>query len=240
MDELTGRKKPWAPEAEQAVIGSCLIDPHCISEILAVLHSEDFYLDQNREIFDTIYQMFTYAMTIDPVTVLNQMKVRGVYREESSQRYVRELMEVTPTSANVMKYVQIVRDQALLRSLITACDEVIDAAAGSGSSAGDVLDLAEKKIYALRQGRVIGGLVPASQVVQTVYAHLSELAQSGKSVPGLSTGLRDLDRRLMGLNNSDFILVASRPGMGKTSLALNMAMARPGTAKRPWPCSPWR
>ena len=80
MDELTGRKMPWAPEAEQAVIGSCLIDPHCISEILAVLHSEDFYLDQNREIFDTIYQMFTYAMTIDPVTVLNQMKVRGVYR----------------------------------------------------------------------------------------------------------------------------------------------------------------
>ena len=232
MDELTGRKMPWAPEAEQAVIGSCLIDPHCISEIVAVLHSEDFYLDQNREIFDTIYQMFTYAMTIDPVTVLNQMKVRGVYREESSQRYVRELMEVTPTSANVMKYVQIVRDQALLRSLITACDEVIDAAAGSGSSAGDVLDLAEKKIYALRQGRVIGGLVPASQVVQTVYAHLSELAQSGKSVPGLSTGLRDLDRRLMGLNNSDFILVASRPGMGKTSLALNMAMASARDSKK--------
>ena len=225
MDELTGRKVPWSAEAEQAVIGSCLIDPHCVSDLLGVLRSEDFYMEQNRDIFDTIYQMFTYAMPIDPVTVLDQMKTRGSYREETSTRYIRELMEVTPTSANVMKYAQIVRDQALLRSLITACDEITEAASGSGSAAGDVLDLAEKKIYALRQGRVIGGLVPASQIVQTVYSNLSELAKGGSTIPGISTGLRDLDRRLLGLNRSDFILVAARPGMGKTALALNMAMS---------------
>ena len=225
MDELLSRRMPYSAEAEQAVIGSCLIDPRCISELIAVLHSEDFYSEQNRDIYDTIYRMFTYSMTIDPVTVIDQMKQRGVYKEDRTPGYIRELMDVTPTSANAMKYAQIVRDQALLRSLITACDEVAEAAATGGSEAGTVLDLAERKIYALRQGRIIGGLIPASQVVQSVYANLSELAKSGKAVPGITTGLRDLDRRLMGLNKSDFILIASRPGMGKTSIALNMAVA---------------
>ncbi len=225
MDELTGRKIPWSAEAEQAVIGSCLIDPRCLPELLSALKAEDFYLDQNREIYETVFHMFTYALTIDPVTVLDQMKQRGVFHEESSARYLRELMEVTPTAANVMKYAQIVRDQALLRHVIDACDETIAAASGGAGDANDVLDLAERKIYALRQGRVIGGLVPASQVVQSVYAKLSELAASGKAVPGVTTGLRDVDKRIMGLNKSDFILIASRPGMGKTSIALNMAVA---------------
>ncbi|MBQ0134594.1 MAG: replicative DNA helicase [Clostridiales bacterium] len=225
MDELLGRRMPYSAEAEQAVLGSCLIDPRCISDLISVLRSEDFYLEQNRDIYDTIYRMFTYSMTIDPVTVLDQMKQGGVFREESTARYLRELMDMTPTSANAMKYAQIVRDQALLRNLITACNEVSEAAAAGGGEAGTVLDLAERKIYALRQGRIIGGLIPASQVVQSVYANLSVLARSGKTVPGVTTGLRDLDRRLMGLNKSDFILVASRPGMGKTSIALNMAMA---------------
>ncbi len=225
MDELMGRRIPWSAEAEQAVIGSCLIDPKCLPDLLSLLKSEDFYLEQNREIYETISYMFTFAHTIDPVTVLDQMKQRGVFREESSARYIRELMEVTPTAANALKYAQIVRDQALLRNIIAACDETIAAAIAGGGEAGDVLDLAERKIYALRQGRIIGGLIPASQVVQTVYTNLSDLAASGKAVPGLTTGLRDLDRRIMGLGKSDFILIASRPGMGKTSIALNIAMA---------------
>ena len=225
MDELLGRRMPYSAEAEQAVIGSCLIDPHCISDLISILHAEDFYGEQNREIYDTIYQMFTYSMTIDPVTVIDHMKQRGVYREDGTPALIRQLMDVTPTSANALKYAQIVRDQALLRNLITACDEVSEAAAAGGGEAGTVLDMAERKIYSLRQGRVIGGLIPASQVVQSVYANLSELARSGKTVPGVTTGLRDLDRRLMGLNKSDFILIASRPGMGKTSIALNMAVA---------------
>ncbi len=225
MDELMGRRIPWSAEAEQAVIGSCLIDPKCLPDLLSLLKSEDFYLEQNQEIYETISYMFTFAHTIDPVTVLDQMKQRGVFREESSARYIRELMEVTPTAANALKYAQIVRDQALLRNIIAACDETTAAAIAGGGEAGDVLDLAERKIYALRQGRIIGGLIPASQVVQTVYTNLSDLAASGKAVPGLTTGLRDLDRRIMGLGKSDFILIASRPGMGKTSIALNIAMA---------------
>ena len=224
MDELLGRRVPWSAEAEQAVLGSCLIDPACLPEVLTAVRTADFYLEQNRDIFDTIFHMFTFGMAIDPVTVLDQMKVRGVYKPDSSPEYLRELMRLTPTAANVLKYAAIVRDQALLRSMIQVCEETVESASAGAGEAGDVLDLLEKKVYALRQDRIIGGLLPVSQVVQTVYSNLSELAASGKPIPGMPTGFRDLDRRILGLNPGDFVLVAARPGMGKTSIGLNIAL----------------
>ena len=223
MDELLGRRVPWSAEAEQAVLGSCLIDPACLPEVFNAVRGADFYLDRNREIFDTIFHMFTFGMAIDPVTVLDQMKVRGVFNESSAE-YLRELMRLTPTAANVLRYAAIVRDQALLRNVIQVCEETVEAASGGTGEAGDVLDLADNKIYALRQDRIVGGLVPASQVVQAVYTNLSELAASGQAIPGISTGFRDLDRRLLGLNRGDFVLIAARPGMGKTSIGLNIAL----------------
>ena len=108
--------------------------------------------------------MFTFGMAIDPVTVLDQMKVRGVCDPDSTPQYLRELMRLTPTAANVLKYAAIVRDQALLRSVISVCEETIENASSGAGEANDVLDLVEKKIYSLRQDRITGGLVPASQV----------------------------------------------------------------------------
>lgn len=223
MDELLGRRVPWSAEAEQAVLGSCLIDPACLPAVLTEVRGADFYLEQNRAIFETIFNMFTFGMAIDPVTVLDQMKARGVYDPDSSPQYLRELMRMTPTAANVRKYAAIVRDQALLRNVIRVCEETTEAAS-SGGGANDVLDLAEKKIYALRQDRIVGGLIPVSQVVQGVYANLSELAASGREFPGVTTGFRDVDRRILGMNPGDFILIAARPGMGKTSIGLNIAL----------------
>ena len=224
MEELLGRRVPWSAEAEQSVLGSCLIDPACLPEVMTAVRSADFYLPQNRDIFETIFSMFTFGKPVDPVTVLDEMKVRGVYKEESSQQYVRELMRLTPTAANVLKYVAIVRDQALLRNVIGVCEETIESASSGAGEAGDVLDLCEKKIYALRQDRVVGGLMPVSQVVNSVYSNLSDLAESGQPIPGMPTGFRDVDRRILGMNEGDFILIAARPGMGKTSLGLNICL----------------
>lgn len=224
MEELLGRRVPWSAEAEQAVLGSCLIDPSCLPDVMTAVRGADFYLPQNREIFETIFSMFTFAKPIDPVTVLDEMKVRGVYHDENSQQYIRELMRLTPTAANVLKYAAIVRDQALLRNVIAVCEETVEAASSGAGEAGDVLDLCEKKIYALRQDRVVGGLMPVSQVVNSVYSNLSELAASGQPIPGIPTGFRDVDRRIMGMNKGDFILVAARPGMGKTSIGLNICL----------------
>ena len=211
MEELLGRQAPHSATAEQAVIGSMLIDTRCIPDVIERLRGAEFYVKQNRDIFETIYAMFSYGQTIDPVTVLDQMKVRGVYTDASTE-YIAELMRITPTAANVLEYAAIVRDRALLRNLATAADEIKH------------LEAAESKIYALRQGRNIGGLLPISTVVQNVYESISEAASSGKTIPGLSTGLKDLDKFILGLNKGELILIAARPAMGKTSIALNIAM----------------
>lgn len=223
MEELLGRQAPHSANAEQAVIGSMLIDTRCIPDVIERLKGAEFYIQQNRDIFETIYAMFSYGQTIDPITVLDQMKTRGVFRETSTA-YIAELMRITPTAANVLEYAAIVSDRALLRNLATAADEINTLVYEGTGEAENMLEAAERKIYALRQGRVVGGLVPISTVVQTVYSNLSEAASSGQKIPGLSTGLNDLDRYILGLNKGELILIAARPGMGKTSIALNIAM----------------
>ena len=223
MEELLGRQAPHSASAEQAVIGSMLIDTRCIPDVIERLKGGEFYIQQNKDIFETIYSMFSYGQTIDPITVLDQMKTRGVFRETSTA-YMAELMRITPTAANVLEYAAIVSDRALLRNLATAADEINTLVYEGTGEADSMLEAAERKIYALRQGRVVGGLVPISTVVQTVYSNLSEAASSGKKIPGLSTGLNDLDRYILGLNKGELILIAARPGMGRTSIALNIAM----------------
>ncbi len=223
MDELLGRKIPHSAAAEQAVVGSMLIDPACVPAVLEKLRADEFYVKLNRDLYETMYAMFSYGQTIDPVTVLDQMKVRGVY-QDNCESYLAEVMRVTPTAANVLEYAAIVRDQALLRRLGETADEINSLIYEGSGEAESLLEAAERKIYALRQGRNVGGLIPVSSVVQNVFDNLSEAAASGSSIPGLSTGLPDLDSRILGLNRSDLILVAARPGMGKTSIALNLAL----------------
>ena len=223
MDELLGRKTPHSAPAEQAVIGSMLIDSKCIPEVLEKLKPDEFYIQLNRDIYETIYAMFSYSMVIDPVTVLGQMKVRGVYTD-NCEEYIAEIMRITPTAANVMEYAAIVRDRALLRRLGETADEINSMVYEGSGEAEAMLEAAERKIYALRQGRNVGGLIPVSSVVQTVFDEMNEAASSGNAIPGLPSGFPDLDRTILGLNNSELILVAGRPGMGKTSIALNMAL----------------
>ena len=223
MDELLGRKTPYSAPAEQAVIGSMLIDPRCVPEVLEKLKAEEFYVKLNRDIYETIFAMFSYGQTIDPVTVLDQMKVRGVY-EDKCEEYVAEVMRITPTAANVSEYADIVRDRALLRHLGETADEINSMIYEGAGEADAMLEAAERKIYALRQGRTVGGLLPVSAVVQTVFDEMSAAAESGKGIPGIPTGLPDLDSKILGLNRAELVLVAARPGMGKTSIALNMAL----------------
>lgn len=225
MDELLGRRVPQAPQAEQAVIGSMLIDPECIPEVLKTARAEHFYLESNREIFETIFAMFNYGQTVDPVTVIEQMKVRGVYREEVTRSYIVELMRTTPTAANVSEYVTIIRDKALQRDLAQAAGNITDMVNEGLGRADEMLEVAERYIYGLRRDRSIGGLKPLAEIVQTVYDDLSERSMNGAGLPGISTGLTDLDAQILGLNAGELVLIASRPGMGKTSIALNIAVS---------------
>ena len=223
MDELLGKQVPHSAAAEQAVIGSMLIDAGCIPDVIEKVRADEFYIRQNRDIFETVYAMFSYGQTIDPITILDQMKVRGVYKD-GSDAYIAELMNVTPTAANVLEYAAIVKDRALLRNLAQTADEINKLVYEGTGEAESMLEAAERKIYALRQDRTVGGLVPVSAVVQSVYESLSAAATSGAKIPGLSTGLPDIDRSILGLNKGELILVAARPGMGKTSIAMNIAL----------------
>ncbi len=224
MDELLVKQMPHSSEAEQAVLGSILIDSRCVPEIVGFLKPSDFYLTVNREIFEVIISMFNYSQSIDPVTVLDQMRLAGVHKE-SSRNYLAELMNITPTASNVMEYAAIVKDKAVLRAVAETAADISAMVSGGEGSSEDILEAAERRIYAIRQGKANGGLEAVSSIISGVYKHLGELAKTGGEIPGLSTGMGDLDNVIMGLNKSDLILLASRPGMGKTSIALNIALS---------------
>ena len=223
MDELLSRAMPHSPEAEQAVLGSMLIDADCIKDVMDKLQPQDFYLQQNREIFETIYSMFIYSRPIDGVTVAREMEKNGVYRDDT-RAYLLQLMEVTPTSANVMEYADIIRDKALLRARAKAAGDISAMVQEGVGTAGDLLTAAEQKIYAIRQGRGSQEMASVGAVLNDVMEQLAKLT-AGSEPPGLSTGLSAVDRKINGLNKSDLLLLAARPGMGKTSMALNVALS---------------
>ena len=223
-EDLLLRQMPHSLEGEQAVLGSMLIDADCIKDVMDKLQPGDFYLRQNREIFETIYSMFTYARPVDGITVAEEMQKNGTYDEQTTRSYLVQLMEITPTSANVMEYVKIVRDKALLRAVAQAASEITAMVQDGGGEASDTLEAAEQRIYAIRRGQSAKDMIPLRQVLPEVLDRLSEMNESENHLPGLSTGLSVVDRKISGLNKSDLILLAARPGMGKTSFALNVAL----------------
>ena len=231
-EDLLIRQMPHSLEGEQAVLGSMLIDEGCVKDVMDKLVPSDFYLRQNREIFETIYTMFTYAPPIDGITVCEEMRKAGTYDENTTRSYLAQLMEITPTSANVMEYVAIVRDKALLRGVAQAAGEITALVQEGIGEAGDILEAAEQKIYAVRRGQSAQDMVPLRMVLPDVLDRLSEMSESESRLPGLSTGLSAVDRKITGLNKSDLILLAARPGMGKTSFALNVALNVAKTAQK--------
>ena len=152
------------------------------------------------------------------------MQKNGTYDENTTRSYLAQLMEITPTSANVMEYVAIVRDKALLRGVAQAAAEITAMVQEGVGEPSDILEAAEQKVYAVRRGQSAQDMVPLRQVLPDVLDRLGEMSESENHLPGLSTGLSAVDQKITGLNKSDLILLAARPGMGKTSFALNIAL----------------
>ena len=224
MDELNDLALPHSVEAEQAVLGSMLIDERCVPDVIARLSPDDFYMRQNRELYQVLFGMFSRFETIDPVTVLDRMKQAGVYDEKNSVAYLRQLMEITPTAANVLEYAGIVADKALLRRVGETAGELTEMVRSESGTASQILEAAEQRIFAIRQGRSAIGMSHISTVMGQVWETIKERQASGEEFPGISTGLVDLDKKITGLNNSDLLILAARPGMGKTALALTFAL----------------
>ena len=224
MDELLSRVMPHSLEAEQAVLGAMFLDAQRIPDVIKALKLSDFYLESNRNIYETILSMSIRAAKVDPITVLEQMRLDGT-AGEGTPRYIAELVNLRPTAANLMEYVAIVRDKALLRQVAEMSGEITELVHSGGGTAQEVLEAAEQKVYAIRAGRTTGGLTDVGTVLQEALDKVNEASKRGDEIPGITTGLHDLDRIMMGLNQSDLIFIASRPGMGKTSIALNITLS---------------
>ena len=223
-EELSEFQMPHDVRAEQAVLGAILINDQCVPDVMERLRPDDFYMRQNRDIFQVLFTMFARFDTIDPVTVVDRMKQAGVYDENATLPYLAQLMQSTPSVANVKEYADIVADKALLRRVGEVAGELSEMVRAEAGTAAQVLEAAEQRIYAVRQGRSARGMSHISAVMNEVWETVKERQAQGSEFPGISTGLVDLDRRISGLNNSDLIILAARPGVGKSSLAMNIGV----------------
>lgn len=216
---------PFSLEAEQAVLGCVLMDPNCMPQVLIYLRPEYFYLPQHKEIFSVMVSLDALGNKIDPLIILETLKNNGTYDEAAGKNYLFQLAQSVPTTSNVESYAKIVREKYFMRTLITVSQETIDNAVAQTDSADMLLDAAEQRIYDIRQGKTSTGPSKLSDIiVNQVYDTLQKLSSEGaEAFKGISTGYRDLDDVIAGLNKSDLILIGARPAMGKTSFALNLA-----------------
>ncbi len=223
--EFYSQPLPFSLEAEQSVLGAAIIDPGRIPEIMEYVKPEYFYRRQHSDLYALLVRMFTTGETIDIITILDNARKEGIFETpEDARIYLTQLAQIVPTTANVASYARIIQEKYYLRSLIQASREIVDSASDAQADASELLNLAEQKIYDIRQGRDTGSIVPISKVLVETYDHLQKISgENRKEYLGISTGYGALDSYITGLNKSDLILIAARPGMGKTAFALNIA-----------------
>ena len=216
---------PYSAEAEQAVLGAIIIDNSMFDPVLDYVKTADyFYISLHRQIFSAMQEMMNFGQAIDFVTLLNKLKQNSGFDETTGKTYLVDLIDNCPAPSNAASYAQIVADRYKLRRLITASREIIDDATAGEDEPSVLLDSAEQRIFDIRSGSEKGGLERLSSVLLQTFERLDSLNRDAdESVRPVSTGISDLDRVITGLNRSDLIILAARPGMGKTSFALNIA-----------------
>lgn len=223
MVDLELDQLPYHLEAEQSVIGAILLDPTKMADALSILSSSSFYREQHRRLFALLTRLFTSGLPIDFVTTLaGAMEEKIFDTDENAKLYLVQLMDMVPSVSNLESYCKIVQEKYYLRELVAAAREILETTASGESNAQTILDLAEHKIFSIRQGRVNSNLVPISEVINYEFDHLDRLS-GGDYQAGVPSGYASLDAVLTGLNPSDLIILAARPAMGKTSFALNIA-----------------
>lgn len=223
MEEELVRRLPFSMPAEQSLLGSVLIDPAALNEIAALINGDDFYLGEHKQIYLAMQELFLSNREIDVVTLIDMLVTRGVYDKSGGEDYIRTLSEAVPDAMNVRDYARIVKEKSVLRQLIAASNEISESAYSEQEEVTAILDHAQNLIFNIAQGRDTKNFRHIREVLQDVYAHLQELRTNAEGTQGVKTGFSALDRVLAGLGRSDLVLVGARPGMGKTSFALNIA-----------------
>ena len=218
------QQMPANIQAEQSLLGSILLDPNSINEVASVLHAEDFYLSSHQDIYRAIQSLFQENKPIDISLLTEKMKELGaIESKEEAERYLRPLVEHVPSSRNISDYCQIIRDKSLLRSLIRASEQISEKAHDEHEPAKEIVDYAEKLVYDISRDRGSQNFRDLQEIINSVYAELHNMYESDEDVQGAQTGFSHLDQVLAGINETDFVVVGARPGVGKTSFVLNIA-----------------
>lgn len=220
-----GVAMPFSLEAEQSVLGAILLDASCMSTVMEILPRADyFYAVNNKLIFGVMHEMFTLGQPIDFVTVLEKLKDTGEFDEDSGKVYLMQLANLVPSISNVQVYANIVRDKYDIRTLMQAARGILDDASQGGEDSAILLDAAEQRIFDIRQGKNMQGLQSVRDILLATFDRLEQLNAPNKDeFKAISTGINQLDHVITGLNRSDLIILAARPGIGKTSFALNIS-----------------
>ena len=219
--DIAERTMPYNLEAEQAVLGSILIDPECISVCAEKIKSSDFFFEHNRYIYEAVIDMFNLNEPIDVVTVSERLNKEEKLDAVGGIEYLSMLTSIVPTTTNVGEYVHIVEERSLLRKIIRATEGVTNLAYSATDDAYDILEQAEKAIFDIN--RENQSMVHIKDVLFESYQQMIEFSTIKKGVTGTPTGFSELDKKTSGFQSSNLILLAARPGMGKTSFALNIA-----------------
>ncbi len=224
MDEaLIKRVLPHSIEAEQAVVGSMLMDQDAVLTSSEIISGEDFYQSAYGVVFEAIVEIYNEGKPVDLITLQERLKEKDVPPEISGLEFARELLTIVPTSANVKYYAEIVAEKAMLRRLIRLNEEISNMCYLGKEPMEGILEITEKKVFELVQKRNTGDYVPIKDVVLSALEKIEMASKASGSVTGIPTGFLDLDYKMAGLQNSDLILIAARPSMGKTAFALNIA-----------------
>ncbi|MBR3921321.1 MAG: replicative DNA helicase [Oscillospiraceae bacterium] len=224
FDSLRDNDATRSIEYEQTVIGAILLNPNAIADAMEIVKAEYFSEENHRKLFQIIVNKFTLGEKADAMTVLNDAVDEGVFQTSAEgKKYLLSIIEDVPTTENIKDYCEILRDKYEKRALIEAMQEIAAAAMESGEKSSALLDLAEQKIYDIRKGKETSGLVKIEDALVTAFDNLKKISGEDRDkYLGAKMGFADLDRTLTGLNKSDLIVVAARPGMGKTAFALNI------------------
>lgn len=214
---------PQDIEAEQAVLGSMLTDKDAVIAAIEILKPEDFYREDNKAIYSCILSLYSKAEPIDIITVKAELVSEGKFEQVGGLEYLAGLPDKVPTTANVERYIKIIEEKSILRRLIKTANELIELGYGQQDEVDSIIDQAEKRIFDMIKNRNQKGYIPIKDVLVESFAQLERLYNQKGMVSGIPTGFTELDYKTSGLNKSDLILIAARPAMGKSALAINIA-----------------
>lgn len=222
-ESLLKRVLPQNREAEEAVLGSMLLDREAITVASEIVTGEDFYNRQYGVLFDSMVELNEQGQSVDPVTLQNRLRSKDVPPEISELGYMRDLLDKVTTSANVKYYAEIVAEKSTLRKLIHLNQEIENQCYAGTDELEEILEGTEKKVFDLVQRRNTGEFVPIRQIVMNAMDRIEKAAKNDGIVTGIATGFADLDYKTAGMQPADLVLIAARPSMGKTAFVLNIA-----------------